>query len=95
MKKKTVIFKLHAETKIPKEWRDSVPSSGPADDAVEYLCKKYNVECLEQDAIKYLKLTGGWSLDELQYHDRNIERLVWISTLDCKEQNTCYWYMGE
>ena len=94
-KKITIEFTLNRETKIPKMWRDSIPSSGSADDAVEYIRTLYNVEVNGIELIKYLKSTGGWNSDELLDHDANIDRLIWLSTLDCKENKSNHWYMGE
>jgi len=94
MKRKVIKYKLHSEVKLPKKFIDSIPRQGRADDAVKDIQTIYNVECDKDELIKYLKSTGGWSLDELQDHDDNIDRLIWISCLDCQEQSTTCWYMG-
>ena len=93
--KETIVYKLNQEVELPQDFIDSIPSQGRADDAVKDIQESYSVECDETDLIKYLKSTGGWDESELQDHDSNIDRLIWISCLDCQEQNTTYWYMGE
>ena len=93
-KKQTLHFKVNSEIKLPQDFIDSVPSQGAVDSAVEELCADFNIECLEQNTIEYLKSTGGWTLDELQDHETNLKRLVWIACLDCQENETTYFYMG-
>ena len=92
--KKRVVFHFGQETKIPQEWIDSVPRSGPADDAVGYLAGGYGVQVSEGDLKKYLKEYGAWDADELSDHYANIERLIWLASLECQENDTNYFYMG-
>jgi ABC-type enterochelin transport system permease subunit len=47
-----------------------------------------------EDSIKYLQTLGAWEDTELQDLEENKMRLLWIAILDCKENNTQYWYMG-
>lgn len=94
-KQKTKItFKLHAEVELPDDFINSVPMSGPADNAVSELREVYDVECSLDDSKEYLKTYGAWSDEELSDLDSNIDRLIWIACLDCQEQKTNYWYMG-
>lgn len=85
---------MNAEIKLPKEFINYIPRQGDVDEYVSDLQKLYEVTCDTQDAIKYLKSTGGWSLDDLQNHDLNINRLIWLACLDCQENKTTYFYMG-
>lgn len=91
---KKINFKINTEIKLPREFIVGMPSSGPADEYVKGLLEEYNVVCSVKDAQQCLKSTGGWTLDELQDHDVNLARLVWIACLDCQEQETNYFYMG-
>jgi hypothetical protein len=93
--KTQIIFKLHDETELPQEIIDDAPSSGRFDEFADYILKTYDVQCSLEDSIKYLKTLGAWELDELQDIDLNLSRLLWISILDCKENETQYWYMGD
>lgn len=92
--KTTIIFKLNAETELPQDFIDAVPSSGAADESVDFLLQTYEIECSERDAAAYLKSTGGWSEDELLDHETNLGRLIWIATLNCQEEQTTFFYMG-
>jgi hypothetical protein len=93
--KTTIEFKLHQETELPQDFIDSVPRSGRADEAVKYIQYDYNVECDKEDLIKFLKSYGAWESSELQDHNDNIDRLIWLACLDCQENETTYFYMGE
>ena len=90
---KTIKFKLHGETEIPQEWIDTVPGQGRADDDVRWLAQNYTVEVSASELTKYL--TGlGFEAESLGDHKENIERLIWIASFDCQEQNTNYFYMS-
>ncbi len=89
---KKVTFKLHTETKIPKYWIDNIPSSGAADSAVEHIKELYDIEVSDDDLKQCLESYTDWDTSN---RDDNIDRLIWIATLDCKENNEKYWYMGE
>lgn len=96
MKKEKIAikYKLNTEVELPQDFIDSIPSQGRADDAVKDIQCLYDVQCDEKELILYLKSMGAWSESELQDHDSNIDRLIWLSCLDCQEQNTIYFYMG-
>jgi hypothetical protein len=87
----TIIFKMYSETIIPQEWMDYVPESGPADYAVECLRERYKVVVNKVKLKEYLKQFG---FDALEDHEDNIDRLIWMATLDCKENETNVFYMG-
>lgn len=92
---KTLKFKLNNETYIPKSIWSCVPQSGPADAAIADLRTIVHVEVSLEDSQKYLRTTGTWELEELLDLDCNIDRLLWLACLDCRENKTNYWYMGE
>lgn len=92
--KQTIEFKLHKETELPHIFIESVPHSGRADEAIEELLQDYNIECYEQDVRKYLKHFGAWSESELENHEDNLKRLVWLACLECRENETNFFYMG-
>lgn len=93
-KRKTIKFELNKETKLPKVVIEAIPQSGAADDAVRDLRREYNFECSLQDSIEFLKRYGAWNNEELQDLDDNIDRIIWLACLDCRENNTTWFYMG-
>jgi hypothetical protein len=95
MKRKTIEFKLHGETELPQNLIDSIPSSGAADNAVAEARQYFNIEVPENDLRRFLKRYGAWDAEELSDHDANIDRLIWLACLDCRENETTYFYMGE
>lgn len=95
MKRQTIEYKLNTEVELPQSLIDSVPLSGPADSSIEEILQFYNIECDSEELKKFLKNYGAWDSEDLKDHDANIMRLVWLSALDCKEQKTTYFYMGE
>ncbi len=88
---KKVKFKLNSETKIPKYWIDNIPESGAADYAVAEIRKKYTIEVSDSDLKKCIGAYSDWDTSN---RDDNIDRLIWIATLDCRENNETYWYMS-
>jgi len=92
--KKTIIFRLNQETKLPKKVIDEAPSTGKFDDYAEYLLETFDVECTLSDSIAYLKGVGAWTLDEMQDLETNKGRILWLACLECKDENTTYFYMG-
>lgn len=96
MKNKKIVikYKLNTEVELPQDFIDSIPSQGQADDSVRDIQALYDVQCDEKELIKFLSSYGAWSESELQDHGSNIDRLIWLSCLDCQEQRTLYFYMG-
>lgn len=91
----TISFKLHSETKLPKKVIRDAPSQGAFDSYAEYLLQAYNVEVTLQDSITFLRSYGAWDNSELQDLQANKARILWLACLDCKEQKTQFFYMGE
>lgn len=92
MSKKKIKFNLHKETKIPKYWMDNIPESGAADSAVAHIRELYEIVVSDSDLVACISNYSDWDTSN---RDDNIDRLIWIATLDCKENNESYWYMGE
>jgi hypothetical protein len=92
--KTTLEFKINSEIELPQDFIHSIPSQGRADESVSQIQHYYNIECDEKDLITYLKSFGAWEDSELQNHDSNIDRLIWLACLDCQEQETNFFYMG-
>lgn len=91
----TITFKLHRETKLPRQVIKDAPSQGAFDDYAESLLESYNIDVSLEDSQTYLKRLGAWEEHELQDLELNKRRLLWIACLDCKEEKTQYWYMGD
>jgi hypothetical protein len=68
---------------------------GAFDEYGEWIVETYNIEVSEEDVRKFLKSYGAWDAEDLKDYDVNLLRLVWIATLNCKENETTYFYMGE
>jgi len=67
---------------------DSVPRQGPADDAIAALIiemvdqtMKLNLDNLREELSEY----GAWDSEELSDNNANIERWIWISVYDTRE----------
>lgn len=95
MKKQTLSFKLNKETELPQLFIDYITSSGPSDSYVEDLLIDYNIDVSEVDVKAYLKSYGAWDNEELSNYEINIKRLIWIACLDCQENESTYFYMGQ
>jgi hypothetical protein len=91
----TITLKLNKETELPQNLIDDAPKQGSFDAYAEYILDTYDIDVSLQDSIAYLKRFGAWESDELQDLETNKARLMWIACLDCKEQKTTDWYMGE
>lgn len=91
----TISFKLHGETELPQSVIDAVPQSGAADSAISELMRLHSIDVSLSDSIKYLRSYGAWDDSELQDLEANKARILWLAALDCKEQGTTFFYMGE
>lgn len=92
-----IIFELNRETVIPQNLIDDAPSSGPFDHYADYICENFEVISDPAEVATYLRNFGAWSELELldaENIQTNVKRLLWISILDCKENKTAYFYMG-
>lgn len=95
MSKQVIQFKLHGETEFEQSLIDDAPQSGPFDEYADWILQTYDVRVSLTDSIKLLKPYGAWDDSELQDLETNKARLLWVAILDCKEQNTNFYYGGE
>lgn len=91
----TIKFKLNSEIKLPRKVIKEAPGQGKFDDYADYLLDTYNVEVTLQESIAYLKTYGAWDDSELSDLDDNKRRLLWLACLDCQDNDTNYFYMGD
>lgn len=92
---KTLYFKINASTRIPWCLIKKAPRTGPFDDFAEEVLKEYCVDITLEDSILFLKPTGAWELEELQDLETNKRRVLWISILDCVDQGSNWFYLGQ
>lgn len=93
--KPQIKFKLHDYAEMPTDIIQDAPSSGAFDDYADWIMSAYDVICDPDEARKALKNYGAWDDSELEDHEANLRRLLWIAVLDCQEQSVSEWYMGE
>lgn len=70
--------------------QDLVDCGSPGQDAseaVDYVLSQHTIEVSEEDARSYLKPYGAWEDSELEDHDTNVERLVWLAGCDLRESD--------
>lgn len=82
----------YLELEVPTFIVDLVPISGRADEAIESLVSDTKVKPylnnIDKEALRNeLKEYGAWTNEELQDHQENIKRYLWIKILDYKEGN--------
>ena len=80
------------ELEFSQDEYESVPNSGPADDAVAELAAKQNIveefaKYSDENISECLEEYGAWTTEELKDRRANIERLIWIACLDLREES--------
>jgi len=92
-----VTIKPNDFTEFPTDWIESLPSWGPCDNAIWDIMRFNTVVCDRAAAIRYLAGIGYDEPDELELRDDEelTSRVLWIALLDCRENDTTEWYMGE
>ena len=63
---------------------------GPADDAVAHVLANFQITGEPDDCRAMLRPYGAWDDDELQDHDTNLSRLVWLVGCDLNERGEAY-----
>ena len=64
--------------------------SGQQDDNVTALLRDFEVTGDPSDCRDYLRQYGTWDDDDLQDHETNLERLVWLTGCDLAEDDPAY-----
>lgn len=80
---------------LPDNCISECSASGDVTEAVNYWQQQLNFVVDRNDAIVYLKSTGGWSEDELKdlSDDELAQKVLWIACCDFKEGNDMF-YLG-
>jgi hypothetical protein len=63
---------------------------GDATETVAAIRSLYEIKGRPGDCRDYLSQFGAWEHDELQDHDKNLDRLVWIVGCDLAEDNQAH-----
>ena len=63
-----------------------------ADPYVDQVLERWAITGNESDCAKYLYGYGAWEDDELEDHQHNLRRLVWLTGCDLVEHNEAYFY---
>ena len=92
-----ITIKSNDFTEFPQDWIDSIPKQGAADTAISQIMMYNTVKCNRKAAINYLAGIGFDDFEELEQEDDETltSRVLWIALLDCRENETTEWYMGE
>lgn len=79
---------------VCKDLRDALKDCGrggqDATEAVAFVRSQFTVTGDEADCKAYLRGYGAWDDDELEDHDRNLERLVWLTGCGINEEGEAY-----
>jgi hypothetical protein len=57
---------------------------------VEHVINNFDITGEVDECVTMLEMYGAWSDEELQDHDANLRRLVWISGCDLCESDELY-----
>lgn len=63
---------------------------GAADEAVAYVLRVYDVQGDVADCAAYLRGYGAWEDHELEDHEENLARLVWLTGCALNEGESAY-----
>jgi hypothetical protein len=91
-----ITIKSNDFTEFPADWIDSIPTHGSADTAISQIMMYNTVNCDRTAAINYLAGIGYDDSEELEVVDDETltSRVLWIALLDCRENESTEWYMG-
>lgn len=83
------------ELRLREQDVDSVPQSGAADESIAYLMRDSAIKgqldsFAVADVIAHLKEYGAWDTSELQDHDENLSRVLWLAICDVRENPEDY-----
>ena len=74
------------EFEIPGQCILDCSHSGPCDQDVEYWLPKLNLDLDPAKLALELSEYGAWDQDELQDHDENLARILWLACVDLQDQ---------
>lgn len=83
----------YLELEVPEFIVDVVPISGRADEAIDSIVSDDTVKPylsnIDEESLRIeLKEYGAWTNEELQDHQENIKRYLWIKILDYREEQS-------
>jgi hypothetical protein len=82
---KTALFnRFHFD--LPDDCVTDCAHQGPCDDDVSFWSGKLDIEIPPDDLIAELSEYGAWEDDDLQDHDTNIERIIWLGAWKIREE---------
>lgn len=80
------------EVTLPLQCVIDCSHQGKCDDDVKFWLKKLNLVIFPDDLRKELKEYGAWDEIELSDHESNLNRILWITACNLKED---YSYLEE
>ena len=80
----------YKEGSLPQECIDDCSHSGQCIDDVQYWIKKLDFDFDKEQGISYLKEYGTWDDQELDNHEDNKERVLWIACGDMSDNQEFY-----
>ena len=89
-----ITFKQHDFVTLPQEWIDSMPRHGACDEAIAELMSSHTVNCERDDSLRYL-MSIGFDGIEQDDSDSLTSKVLWMALMDCRDNNSTEWYMGE
>ena len=92
-----ITFKLNEFTELPQDRIDSLPRWGSCDTAISQIMMFDTVKCDRSDAINYLTHIGYDDPEQLQIESNETltGRVLWLACLDCRDNGSTQFYMGE
>lgn len=96
IEKHIIVFEQHNEVELPQEIVDRAPSKGAFDSYADWILENYDVQFKRHEALDYLLSVGiDDNSENLKDDDSMKKALLWLACLDCKENKTNIWYMGD
>lgn len=80
-----IIAAVDLKPELREALRDCGTPGQDATEAVDYVMDTFEIRGNDKDCRAYLSTTGGWQADELQDHNENLRRCVWLIGCDLNE----------